>query len=65
MPKVMERMKTHLAGEGNDMGNVTWSVHRVGAVRAFLRKFGVVWHNKRETLAVDNMPMERVELQVS
>ena len=46
------------------MGDVLWSVHCVGAVRTLLRKFGVVWHNKRETLAVDNMPVQRVELQV-
>jgi len=61
--KVMEGRKTHRAGEENDVGDVLWSVHRVGAVCAPLRKFGVVRHDKREALAVDNMPVERVELR--
>ena len=63
MPRVMEGGKTHRASEGNDVGDIVWSVHRVWAVRALLRKFRVVRHDKRETLAVDNMPVERVELR--
>ena len=58
----MEGRKTHRAGEGNDVDDVVWGVHRVGAVCAPLREFGVLRHDKWETLAVDDMPVERVEL---
>lgn len=59
----MEGRKTHRAGKGDDVGDVLWSVHRVGVVRALLRKFSVVRHNKRETLAVDDVPVKHVDLR--
>jgi hypothetical protein len=44
------------------VGDVLRRVHCVGAVRAVLRNFGVVWHDEREAMAVDDVPVERVEL---
>lgn len=53
---------THRTGVGHDVGDVLRRVHCVGAVRAVLRNFGVVWHDEREAMAVDDVPVERVEL---
>ena len=53
---------TYLTGVGHDVGDVLWGVHRLGAVRALLRDFRVIGHNEREALAVDDMPVERVDL---
>ena len=37
-------------------------VHRFGAVRTLLRNFFVIGHDEQEALAVDDMPVERIEL---
>jgi hypothetical protein len=44
------------------VGNVLWCVHCVCAVRTVSRNFGVARHDEREALAVDDVPVERVEL---
>ena len=36
-----------------------------GAVRAVVRDFRVIGHSEREALAVDDMPVERVDLGFS
>jgi len=54
---------THRAGVGHDVGDVLWGVHRIGAVRALLRNVLVIRHDEREALAVDDMPVERIELR--
>ena len=55
---------TYLTGVGQDAGEVL-VLRRLGAVRAVVRDFRVIGHNKREALAVDDMPMERVDLGFS
>jgi hypothetical protein len=54
---------TYLTGVGHDVGDVLRGVLRLGAVRALLRDFLVIGHNEREALAVDDMPVERVDLR--
>ena len=58
---------TYLTGVGQDAGEVLVlrHVHRLGAVRAVVRDFRVIGHNEREALAVDDMPVERVDLGFS
>jgi hypothetical protein len=56
---------TYLTGVGHDAGEVLRHVHRLGAVRANVRDFRVIGHNEREALAVDDMPVERVDLGFS
>jgi hypothetical protein len=52
----------YLTGVGHDVGDVLRGVHSLGAVRALLRDFRVIGHYEREALAVDDMPVERVDL---
>lgn len=47
------------------MGDVLRGVHRSEAVRALLRNVLVTRHDEWEALAVDDMPMERIELAQS
>ena len=58
-------MGTHRAGVGHDVGDVLWRVHRFGAVCALVRNVLVIRHDEREALAVDDMPVERIELTQS
>ena len=46
------------------MCDVLWGVDRVGAVRAFLRDVGESGYDKREALAVDDVPVERIDLHI-
>ena len=54
--------ETHRTGVGHDVGDVLRCVHCVCAVRTVSRNFGVVGHDEREALTVDDVPVERVEL---
>ena len=54
----------YLTGVGHDVGDVLRGVHRLGAVRTLLRDFCVIGHDEREALAVDDMPMRRVDLGI-
>ena len=60
--KGRKERRTHRAGVGHDVGNVLRGVHRFGAVRTLLRNFLVIGHDEREALAVDDMPVECIEL---
>lgn len=54
---------THCAGVGHDVGDVLRGVDGVGAICALLRDVRVIGHDEREALAVDDMPVERIDLQ--
>jgi hypothetical protein len=43
------------------VGDVLRGVHRLGAVRALFHDFRVIGDDEREALAVDDMPVERVD----
>ena len=45
------------------MGDVLRGVDGVGAICALLRDVRVIGHDEREALAVDDMPVERIDLQ--
>lgn len=61
---VLKRGKrTHHAGVGYDVGDVLRSVHRIGAVRALLCNVPEIGHDEREALAIDDMPVEHIELR--
>lgn len=58
-----EEPGTHCAGVGHDVGDVLRGVDGVGAICALLRDVRVIGHDEREALAVDDMPVERIDLQ--
>jgi hypothetical protein len=47
------------------VGDIQRGIHRVGAVRAVSRNFGIVGYDKREALTIDDMPVEHIELVLS
>jgi hypothetical protein len=57
------RKSTHLAGVGHDVGDVLRSVYRIGTVCALLCNVLEIRHDEREALAVDDMPVEHIELR--
>ena len=61
--KVRKGRGTHCAGVGHDVGDVLRGVDGVGAICALLRDVRVIGHDEREALAVDDMPVERIDLQ--
>jgi hypothetical protein len=58
-----KKKRTHCAGVGHDVGDVLPGIHRTRAVRALLRNILVIGHDEREALAVDDVPVERIELR--
>jgi hypothetical protein len=57
-----EKTRTHRAGVGHDVGDVLRSVYCIGAVRPLLCNVLEIRHDEGEALAVDDMPVERIEL---
>ena len=56
--------RTYRTGVGYYVCDVLRGVDRVGAVRAFLRDVGESGYDKREALAVDDVPVERIDLHI-
>jgi hypothetical protein len=56
-------MGTHRAGVCYDVRDVLRGVNLVGAIRALLREVCEFGYDEREALAVDDVPVERVDLR--
>ncbi len=54
---------TYCSSVGHDVCDILCGIHRISAVRALLRNVLVIGYDEREALAVNDMPMERVELR--
>jgi hypothetical protein len=58
----MGTVGTHKSGIGHDMRDVLRSANRVSAICSLFRDICKSGYDEWETLAVDNMPVKRIDL---